>query len=321
MLMVLCGCAKDTKINKNIQNRNYVNAWIKNFHKDAIQSGNGIYILENHEGNGKKYNGERYVYISYTIKDLTGEILYSTEENIARKIGVYTPAYCYGPKINEVDKSEISAGVEDILKVMKIGGEVTALIPAWLNVYERYDKKDDYFEKNNEKNIDNLIYTIQLKDFTNDIKKWETDSLKRFVGNTSAENKAEGFYFVNKEPNKSKMNLHKDTTINVYYICRWLNGNVFTTNVEDTAKVYGIYSEKSLYSPLKVSMNSDESQITSSGKIIFLEGFKKTLWEMENSTCARGISASFINGDGNRIYSVPKFCPLIFDIRIVEKNK
>ena len=208
---------------------------------------------------------------------------------------------------------------------MKVGGTRTAVIPGWLNVIADYDTAEEYLDA--ETGTHN-IYTLHVADATTDIKKWEIDSLERYSKRVLdvADSVIYGFYYkcLNPEAVADKTVMPNDTTFYINYTGRLLNGQVFDTTMEDTAKFYGIYSASKTYSPVAINKKENYKNIsmgddsTAEGNLV--DGFAyccSILRPFEKGTCTfystRGYAA---NGNGS---SIPAYASLRFDIDVVAK--
>jgi FKBP-type peptidyl-prolyl cis-trans isomerase len=100
------------------------------------------------------------------------------------------------------------------------------------------------------------------------------------------------------------------------YIGRYLNGQVFDTNIADTAKKYGIYSQCN-YELLSFKYFDNEDDALNQNS--FVTGFSKALWRMTfDERCRTFFNSNFgygNSGSGN----IPGYTPLCFEIQ-VEKN-
>ena len=64
---------------------------------DADQ--NGLYVFEKTVGKGAVIGDTSYVMIDYTARDLDGNYTKYTTEEVARKMGTYSPTKYYSPEI------------------------------------------------------------------------------------------------------------------------------------------------------------------------------------------------------------------------------
>ena len=126
-----------------------------------------------------------------------------------------------------------------------------------------------------------------------------------------------GFYYKQlREPDDSIAS--NDTTLYVNYIGRLLNGQVFDTNIADTAKMYNIYSSAKTYAPSEINWNEDPASVTLEGSSV-ISGWAKALSMMNDHE--KGVAMFYsslgysYSGSGN---SIPPYAPLIFEIELVD---
>ena len=322
ILAFLSGCAKESSVDNSSVEKEYLKAWIGANHPGVSASGRGIYILEDKPGAGAAVTDDDfYLFVEYTSTDLKGNVSATSSKKLSQQIGSYSPTNYYGDQIIMKDEAYTQLGVMDLIDGMRVGGMRVGVIPGWLNVVLK-----DY---NNKVSGSNSIYTITLKDKTNDITAWEIDTLARYaaVHMPGVDSTFYGYYCKTvKEPTSSKA-FSSDTTYYINYTGRLLNGQVFDTTVEDTAKVYGFYSSKKTYQPTKVTPSDDDDYTkttiggtdTSEG-ITAVKGFAYCLSKLrpfEKVTCAFYSDLGYgYSGSGS---TIPKFAPIVFDIEVVEK--
>lgn len=322
---IAAGCAKENEKSSNELNREYLEAWIAVNHPEARLHGMGVYILDEETGTGESVTDEDlYLFADKTTADLDGNISGTTDENLAKQVGTYKESNFYGPQVIVNLHGLTSAGIVEIIKGMRIGGTRTALIPGWLNVTDDYDSAEKYFKKGDGSNA---IVTITLSDKTKDITKWEIDSLERYTALNmgDVDSVFTGYYYQQLKAPDDTTTLPKDTSFYINYIGRLLNGQVFDTTIEDTAKFYGIYSTSKSYGPMYATMNEDISKITiSSGESeegsTTITGFAYCMSKLklrEKGVCAFMSTLGYgYSGSGS---SIPPFSPLSFEIEMVDK--
>lgn len=84
------------------------------FEKTA--TGLRYFILD--EGFGIRAEEGQHVQLEYTLHNIHGELLYSSEED--------------GPLDFVVDKSEEVSGLHEMVKIMKLGGKAKLIVPSYL---------------------------------------------------------------------------------------------------------------------------------------------------------------------------------------------
>lgn len=325
----MTSCAKEATESKNGDNKLYLDAWLSVHYPNIQPTGLGIYITDDQPGTGDEI-GEKdfYYFVRYTATDLDGTIGSTTEEKVAQQVGSYSKGDYYGPTVVLNSSLATQVGVLEMIKGMRVGGTRTAIIPGWLNVTldgdEGYETGDDYFEN---ETGSNAIYTITLTDKTEDIHKWEVDSLERYTARVmgDVDSTFYGYYYQQLKEPTDTTTLPRDTTFYINYTGRLLNGQVFDTTVEDTAKFYGIYSASKTYEPQKVTLSEDHSGITLGGSSssdgnTVIEGFAYCLSKLksyEKGVCAFYSYLGYgYSGSGS---SIPKYAPLSFEIEIVDQ--
>lgn len=328
------GCAKDDSKTDNEKDKEYIEAWMSVHYPNVQPTGLGIYILDDQEGTGEDLGSDdNFVFINYTARSLDGTITSTTDSIVAQQVGDFAKVNYYGPIVALRDKNSTSTGILEMLDGMKVGGTRTALVPGWLNVIKDYSSESKYFKKGDGTTA---IFTITLEDKTSDILKWEEDTLKSFVEKhmNNVDTTFYGYYSLTLKEPSDTATLPTDTAIYVNYTGKLLNGHVFDTSVEDTAKYYGIYSTSKTYGPIYVQLSSNISDITiqssssstttstgtsTSSSSTVVTGFAYCLSKLklhEKVMCAfmsmYGYSSS---GSGK---SIPSFAPLVFEVEMVD---
>lgn len=317
--LLLAGCAKDPADETNLNEKEYFDAMMEYRYPEVQANENGVFILEDIPGMGEELGEEGYVYISYTVADIEGNISSTTDEKTAKQVGSYVKSYYYGPRVSATGTS-LSVGMEGILEGMRAGGTRKAIVPFWLNTYTRYESLSQYLK--NASSTSSTMYTVTLEEIISDETKWEIDSLETHLSRiygAKPDSLHYGFYYYRLAEPEDEEEFPSDTTIYIDYIGRLLNGQVFDTTIKDTAIVHGIYSSSKTYSPVAIKWASEAGEIQMSGSSV-ISGFSSMLWNMHKFekgisyfTSSLGYSYS---GSG---YVIPGCSPLSFEVEIVEK--
>lgn len=334
--MVIAGCAKPAETTKNDAAKKYFESWVKMNHPGATQTPLGSYILSQEPGSGKAAgtaDENLFVRMNYTMRKLDGTISSTTYAKTAQQLGTYSETDYYGPGIFIRAAGSISVGFDEILGQMREGEKIEAAVPGWLNGTKVYGSKEEYL-----KNVtgNDMIYTMELVDVIPDIAKWEVDSLVRYMANNYPEinpadtvkadgnGKKYGFYYVQTQPSdRPDSSFVADNQVYLNYTGKLLNGQVFDTTIEKTAKDAGIYSSGRTYQPTYITWADDYTKITmGSGSSDVIDGFKFALAQMKPHE--KGIAIFYSGygykdtGSGNKI---PAYSPLIFEFELVDKKK
>lgn len=325
MAVAAAACARTVEPGANEASKRYFDAWMQIHHPDAKPTGLGIYVIEDEPGTGAVVTDDGFVYADYIVTDLEGNITSYTDRNTAKQLGKFDTTAFYGPKVITTMDNTIQAGLADAIVGMKVGGHKKVIIPSWLMTYSVYDTPEEYL--NTSSSYSDAIYDITITDFTEDISKYEIERIGNYLtehkdeyGNMSvADSLQYGFYYKELVPPTDTTSFPTDTSIYINYTGRLLNGLVFDTTDERTAKDHDIYSSSRSYEPVKIKWGEKYSDLKmgSSGSSV-VSGFALTLWQMRAFEKGVGIFYSPLgysyNGSGS---SIPSYSPLVFEIEIV----
>lgn len=329
--LVLSGCAKQGSINQNSNAKKQLEAWMQLHYPNAKQTELGCYIIKDEEGTGPLL-GDIYTYpffsMRFTSRDLDGTIYESTEATVAQQLGTYKSYNYYGPvtadrySSSDDDVYNVPAGVDDIISTMRVGGRRKAVIPGWLMTFSRYGSSSSYMD--NEAGT-NMIYDIEITDAIYDLFQHQVDSIERYMDHNlvKVDSTIKGLYYIQETPSSDTTTYKSGDVVYVNYIGRLLNGQVFDTNIKDTAKVHGIYSPGKSYESMgvKLAENYKDNTMSGSSGSNLIPGFSYCVSHMKKgergivvfySTLGYGESAS-----GN---TIPAYSPLRFDIEFLGKK-
>jgi FKBP-type peptidyl-prolyl cis-trans isomerase 2 len=319
---VLTGCSKGDGTNSNDRELMYLEAWLQINYPDATASKNGIYVLSDEAGDGEAYNGENYVIVDFTIKSLDGTIVSTTSKATAQQIGSYDPSYYYGERVWLVADNSLQVGINDMIEDMSIGETKTALIPSWLFTTKRRSSASDYLDHTQD--ASSYIYTVTLRDFTDDIVAREVENCESYLADTmnvSIDTTSFGFWLYSVDQPDTN-SFPTDTIIYINYVGRVVpGGHVFDTNIADSAKVYDLYSASTTYSATEVDLAEDYSSYTfgSEGSTM-ISGFAHAISLMHPYEHAITVFISpFGYGSSGSGSKIPPYASLRFDIWAVDE--
>lgn len=322
------GCAKEVTTTKNDAAKRHLEIWMHNHYPSVQKTEPGIYILNDVPGTGKSvetYEEYPYIRFEYQSTDLEGNYKDYSSPDIAKQLGTYDVTKFYGPSILSRNENGITAGVEAVFSGMKVGGTRTAVIPGWLNTYKRYKDEEGYLKN---VNGDNGIYTVKVIEVIKDIKKWETDSLEKYVHTIKPglDSLKGGLYYIQTQAPSDTNSFKSGTKILINYTGRLLNGRVFDSSNADTAKIWNIYSSGRTYGATTVIVKDEWKKYymgtSSSGdEGNMIDGFAYALSKMRTGEKGIAIFHSDLGygtkGSGDKI---PGFSPLIFELEVIGKS-
>ncbi len=327
----LASCAKSITTGTNDASKRYFDAWIAVNYPDLEPTELGSYVIEEIVGDGElvgDYENSPYVRVAYTQYDLDWNIEATTSEKLSQQLGDYDESYYYGPRIWTRVNDSYYAGLDEAITSMNVGGYKRTVIPGWLYTTLRYSTAEDYV--NNVSASDHAIYDLIVVETIDDMVQWEIDSIANYLSHNFPEVSVSdsliyGLYYIQTAEPADTAAFASDTTLYINYIARRLDGQVVDTNIQDTAKRYGIYSSSTTYEPTQVNWydEDDDEDYTSititSDESSIIDGLSYTLSLMrsyEKGTCifysALGYSSS---GSGS---TIPEYSPLRFDIEFVD---
>ncbi len=344
---VAAGCAQEASESDNVETQRYYNAWVtvqKESHPEYLWNpfsygtaatsssaeADYAYILEETEGTGEEIPDSSYIFVTYTSTDIYGNVQATTDMTISHRTGVnYDLSYYYGPVVWVGLDYYIGIGLMDAITGykdgeeyydrMKVGGSRKVLVPGWLTGSDRYDTADEYL-----KNVTgtDYIYDFTIKEYTDNILEYQIDSIESYMQRKYgvSDSTFTGFYYLSLSEPDEEIEFDDDTTIYVNYIGRLLNGQVFDTNIEDTAKVWNLYDKTSTYEPAEVNWSSDSTDVTLGGSTV-ITGFASMIKRMGAYEKAVGVFYSAYGyGSSGNDNLIPSYAPLEFEIWIVDEE-
>lgn len=316
---LLCqSCAKTTEIGLNDANKKFFDSWMKVNYPGIEKDGIGIYIIDDQTGTGRSIGSVEdypYAYVTFTVRDLDGNITETTDIKTAQQVGTYDEGTYYGPKTIFRNPAYLSAGVEDMLGTMKIGGTRTAVIPGWLDTKKRYDSEEGYLKN---ETGENYIYTLTLHDSYPDIVKYQIDSIENYLVHnfkSPVDSTMYGYYYIQTQAPSDDTDFKASEKVYVNYTGRLLNGQIFDTSDEKTAKEARIYSSGKEYEPLSVEIKEDYKDMST------VQGFSYCVSKMKKGEKGICIFYSTLGYGSTDKSSIPSYSPLRFDIEMLGKEK
>lgn len=271
--MVVASCAKDAKEDVDAAERRILSAHITTVYKDSIKPlPSGVYLITNKKGTGKEIKPTSAVFVMYSTLDLKNVYEQTNVEEIAKNAGGFSFASYYGPSLFELGTLSMMGGLEEAFLRLREGSKARIIIPSWAS-------KLNY--KGADKQLSSpKVYDVEIIKVIEDYPKYEMDTLQKFsnIHYDGLDSLKAGFYFKSIKEGAGD-SIKPGNNISYNYVGRLLNGFVFDTNIEDTARKYRIYSSEKSYMPANLEV-SEVGAIGSSGSSV-VDGFAKALLKMK----------------------------------------
>lgn len=304
-------CAQEYDESSESVQKRILEAYVNKYYPDAVQSASGLYILNTEEGTGRIPDDTSYVRVEYTITYLDNSYYAYTSDSIAKQLGTYSNGGYYEPRVWSLRAS--SPGIVELLTDMREGGSVKAIIPAVLLDEESGTEITD-------SEGSSKIYEITLVEVIDDIDQYQFDQLSDFAKShypAVKDSTTYGFYYHKLRSSSADTALSDGTELQVRYVGRFLNGTVFDTNIEDTAKRHRIYKSGAEYASVAYKYRTDSLQAMSDNS--FVAGFNKALYGMTYKDRAVTFFYSDLGYGDNGNSTIPGFVPLFFELWVEEK--
>lgn len=321
---LLTSCEKASTTNSNSSAQKQFKAWISTRYPDATKTPLGAYIISDEPGTGKPVDiadSNLFVRYEFVKKALDGTIQAHTYSDIAKQLLAqkFNPTVYYGPAILNRAGTACVAGLDESLREMKVGGSRTLAIPGWLNTYAKYSTEEEYL---NNASGNNMILEFKVVDAFKDINKWEADSIERYIAlnGLTATNDTTGFYFISRSEPTSDSEYKEGATFKINYTGMRLDGQIFDTSVRDVAEKAGILSSSRKYEPQTITVGEKYTDYKMGESSSLIGGFSFGLSKLRPGQKASliFISALGYTSNGTSDGKIPAYCPLRFDIEVVE---
>lgn len=317
MACVIFSCAQEKEESSDDIQRRVLNAYVSLYYPQSQVMPDGLVYIDKIAGTGTELEKYNAAYVDVVTKTLDGNYGEYTDPEIAKRLGTYSKANYYGPRLFEIGYGSTYIGLETVLTGMKEGGETTVIIPPWLTGTE-------YSNTSQAVSI-NVIYTVKLKKVIKDIIKYQMDTMANYakIYYPGLDTLSKGFYFKSLSGGE-KDTIASDATVNVRYVGRLLNGFVFDTNIADTAKKYGIYNSSNKYEPLAITYSETAATMSEANgvKIGFCMGLKEMKnYKQEAFTMFYSEFGYGATGDGQSPTKIGPYQPLIFWLQTESEEK
>ena len=313
-------CAVDAAEDTQAIQERVFNAYIRaNGYGNAETIGDSIYVVERSgAGVGLSPTDSTYAMVRYTAKYPTGEYAAYNYDSIAVHMGTYKKSNFYGSYIWPVKMGYVSDPLSDIVKNMKSGERTVTIVPPWLSNYN----STSAFSSNSSI----VIYDILLEKVIDDVKEYQASVMQEFSDKyfNGMDTTKTGFYFHKFYKSETEDTIADGSSLQVRYVGRMLDGTVFDTNIEDTAKKYDLWDKSAIYDALTLlyyvndpEKIAEESSLVQGFCMAFTSGmtYGDKCFIFFDSDLGYGSSGSLTDGAG-----IPPFYPISFEIWIEDEN-
>jgi FKBP-type peptidyl-prolyl cis-trans isomerase len=308
LVFLFFSCAREVTENADDVEKRILEAHIEVEYNNSIQpTSSGLYIISKTEGSGQAVTDTSGVFVKYSTMSLQKNYLSTSYESIAKIVGLYTDTTYYGPVLFTMGDYTLTRGIEEALLGLKEGATVKFIQPSWLSDYN--------YDGSSREASGPIVYEIKVLKVINDLEKFQYDTLEAFSNKYfgGLDSLQKGYYFKSLSEGIGDT-LESGEEISYWYVGRLLDGFVFDTNIEDTARKYNIYNSSNTYSALTFSV-VDSASVTGSSLSV-ISGIAKTFLQMKHG----GKAVTFFSsgwGYGSTSMSFGRYQPLFFYIEVV----
>ncbi len=256
-MFLLAGCAQETTIGYEVYEQKALDEWVAKYAPNAIPMGNGGYYevqVESQDG-AEKVTGDKWLVLSYIIKDLEGNIVYTRSEAMARQQATFTKYTHYVPDyaylMPEKNNTMIQGQYLNLLE-MSVGEVRKLYLPSKLGYGSSVLSNSVGYggQYSLAANKPLIVDSLRVIEIINDAEQRDydkVDSVALAWGMTPADTVV-NHYYIKKlySINHKDSIIGKDSTARIYYTGRFLDGFVFDTNIDSIRRrVYGEIREES----------------------------------------------------------------------------
>jgi len=310
----LCSCVKEEQEESASDAYDRVlKAWLNaHDYTDLKTTESGIIYLEKIDGTGDVINDSSFVFLNYYCTDLDGNIKSSNSKELDKQLGTYSQSTYYGPKRYRMGAGVISDAIQEAILGLKCGTECTIIIPSTLA------STTSDLGTSISATSENLIYHLEIVNVLEYITEYEENELAAYRDEffPGLDTLSIGYYFIKTNELPDQDTLTNETSINVRYIGRMLDGTVFDTNIADSAKFYRIYNSSSSYSALELTYYINLSDMIDNNSTV--SGFSRAVYELKKGEAATTFFWSVVGYQDSGSDNIPGYSPLRFDIWVEE---
>jgi len=207
--------------------KSYMNKYYAGEEADA----NGVYFVEETEGTGTQVAADKYVVVKYTGQIVRGEVFDTNNEDLAIEKGMHSPTRFYDYSIFKVSKDQVVHGFYYGLLKMKEGSKAKMFFPSSLG----------YGNEGSGTLIpgySSLIFEVEVIEVVDDYKAFNKSEIEKYLDANNIEAQWDEefeYYYQVLEDDAEQDLVEEGKMISYNYYKKFLNGQVFSTNIEDLA--------------------------------------------------------------------------------------
>ena len=309
-------CAVEPDEDSDIVYDHVMDAWMRvNYPAVKPYGTHGAYVLQMDKGDGVSIGDSAYIKVHYTKSMLDGTIVETNEEDLAKQMGNYAVSSNYAGNTWRLTQGYVPDALEEVIRSMRSGGRATIALPKSASGHNA--SMYDAFTSSEESN--NYIFDLAIDTVINDIISYQDQQMQEwFRTRYGIQDTVADHLFFKKlvEKTADSDTISEGASINVRYIGRLMDGQVFDTNIADTAKFYRIWSGDKGYSALSVTFYKEDDDKFSSDNN-FVSGFGQAIQRMNYGETAVALFNSELGyGENGSNPSIPEYSPLFFWIYI-----
>lgn len=313
-LALSCGVYPDE--DSDIEYDHVMDAWMRVNYPTVKPFGTyGAYVLQMDKGDGASIGDSAYVRVHYTKSMLDGTIVETNEEELAKQLGEYKVSSNYAGNTWRLTQGYVPDALEEVIRSMRSGGQATIALPKTASGHNA--SMYDAFTSSEEAN--NYIFDLTIDTVINNIISYQDQEMREwFRAHYDSETKIADHLFFKKlvEKTADTDTITEGASISVRYIGRLMDGQVFDTNIADTAKFYRIWNSDNAYSALNVTFyKNDDDKFSSDNNVV--SGFGQAIQHMNYGEKAVALFNFELGyGQNGKNPSIPEYSPLLFWIYI-----
>lgn len=311
-MFLFSSCAKEQKEDNDAVEKRVLAAHLTVVYKDSLKPlPSGSYVMTRSKGDGKGVTAESAVFVKYSRLNLRDEYDQTNVEEIAKNAGGYSTGNYYGPTLYELGNYSMSKGLEEAFIGKREGANFRVIVPSWASYVVEKGK--------DRQQATTFAYDFKIVKVIDKYSEYEIDTLERFSAKfyQGLDSLKKGLYF--KELSSGTGDSVKaGTSISYNYVGRLLDGFVFDTNIEDTARKYKIYQAGKSYTPLTYEVKESDPENPNAENSL-VKGFAYAISNMKMG----GKAITFFSsewGYGQAVKDFGRRQQLHFYIEVLEKK-